>query len=410
MEPVTHILTGACLSRTGLNRHAAYATLAMAVGAEFPDIDTVSSLRGPIAGFEHHRGITHTFVGIPIEAALIVAVIYGMHRYRMKKAAEPTRQSSPGKSLTAAPVRWGLLYLFTLLALLSHLLLDFTNNYGIRPFFPFNSHWYAASIVFIFDPLILVLLLAAIILPLLFRMIGSEVGARRQPFVARGWSIAAFLCIVGLWTLRETQHERAMQLAMAQSLQAPFVVSAASTASQTPERSAQTSNGDPVSPADRQVAPPDPAPIYLQARRALASPDPLSPFRWYTVTDFGPLYQLGQADTKTGALIANQVTQPKLNPSPALLAAQASPIGRAFLDWSSMPFLTVTSGSGAAGVDELGEPLAAGHTIVQFADPRFMGDALLLHTNGRTPLTAKVELDANNTVVMQSMDGRSQRP
>ena len=40
-------------------------------------------------------------------------------------------------------MRWGLLYGFVLIALLSHLLLDWTNNYGLRPFFPFNPHWYA---------------------------------------------------------------------------------------------------------------------------------------------------------------------------------------------------------------------------------------------------------------------------
>ena len=381
MEPVTHILTGACLSRTGLNRRAAYATLAMAVAAEFPDIDTLWSIRGPVASFQHHRGITHTFLGIPFEAAIVVAAIYGLHRWRNRKA--PTK--------TAAPVRWGLLYAFTLLALLSHLFLDFTNNYGIRPFFPFNPHWYAASIIFIFDPLIFALLLAALVLPPLFRLVSSEVGARRQPFAARGWAIAAFLAIIALWTLRETQHNQAVQLAMAQSIPAP---------------QAALPSTQPLSPDS--LAPSDPTPIYLQAQRALANPDPLSPFRWYTVTDFGPLYQLGQADTRTSTLTPNQVTQPKLNPSPAFLAAESSPLGRAYLDWSSMPFITITQASDAAGLDDLGDTLAPGHTIVQFADPRFMGNALLLPTSGRTPLTGKVELDANGRIVMQSMDGRVQ--
>ena len=86
MEPVTHILTGACLSRTGLNRRAAYTTLAMAIAAELPDIDTLWSLRGSVAGFQHHRGITHTFVGIPFEAAIVVAAIYGLHRWRTARA------------------------------------------------------------------------------------------------------------------------------------------------------------------------------------------------------------------------------------------------------------------------------------------------------------------------------------
>jgi inner membrane protein len=392
MEPVTHILTGACLSRTGLNRRAAYTTLAMAAGAEFPDIDTLWSLRGPVAGFQHHRGITHTFLGLPFEAAFLVAAIYGLHRWRVRRASGKPL----GKPLTSAPVRWGLLYGFTLLALLSHLLLDFTNNYGIRPFFPFNPHWYAASIVFIFDPLIFALLLAAIVLPSLFRLIGAEVGVRRQSFVARGWSIAALLCVIGLWTLRETQHERVIQAAMQQSLQAPVSANANATASPASD--------------DQQLAPADPTPVYLQAHRALASPDPLSPFRWYTVTDFGPLYQLGQADSRTRAIVPGQALQQKLNPSAALLAAQASPLGRAYLDWSSMPFVTITSGSGAAGIDELGDPLAAGHTLVQFGDPRFMGDALLLHTQGRAPLTGRVELDAGDRVVEQWLDGHVQRP
>jgi inner membrane protein len=383
MEPVTHILTGACLSRTGLNRYAAYATLAMAVAAELPDIDTLWSLHGPVAGFEHHRGITHTFIGIPFEAAVVVAAIYGLHHWRTTRASKLSAK-------TAAPVRWGLLYCFTLLALLSHLFLDFTNNYGIRPFFPFNPRWYAASIVFIFDPLIFVLLLAALVLPSIFRLVSSEVGARRQPFAARGWAIAALFAIVALWTFRETQHNRAVQLAMAQSIAAPQVSSPIT---------------QPASPA-----PPDQLPVYLQPQRALASPDPLSLFRWYTVTDFGPLYQLAEANTSTSTIIPNQITQPKLNPSPALLAAEASPLGRAYLDWSSLPFITITQASSTTGLDDLGDTLAPGHTIVQFADPRFMGDALLLHTSRHTPLTGTVELNAANRVVKQSMDGRVQRP
>jgi len=387
MEPVTHILTGACLSRTGLNRHAAYTTLAMAVAAELPDMDTLWSLNGPVAGFTHHRGITHTFIGVPVEAAIVVAAIYGIHRWRIARAVKTQRP------LTAVPVRWDLLYGFTLLALLSHLFLDYTNNYGLRPFFPFNPHWYAASIVFIFDPLIFALLLAALVLPAIFRLVGSEVGVRRQPFAARGWAIAALLCIVALWTLRETQHTRAIQLAMAQSITSPIV---------SPQ---PTQTIDDSAAAAESPAPSDPAPVYLAAQRTLASPDLLNPFHWYTVTDFGPLYQLAKADSRTGVIVPNQVTQHKLNPSPALLAAEASRLGRAYLDWSSMPFITITAD---AGPDDLGDTLAPGHTLVQFVDPRFLGDTVLLRTSGHTPLTAKVELDANGHIVQQSMDGRAE--
>ena len=100
MEPVTHMLTGACLARTGLNRRAAYATLTMAIAAEFPDIDTLWSLRGPLAGFQHHRGITHTFVALPVEAGVIVGGVYLLHRIFSKRNSQaapkiPDRRRPP---------------------------------------------------------------------------------------------------------------------------------------------------------------------------------------------------------------------------------------------------------------------------------------------------------------------------
>ena len=168
MEPVTHILTGAVLARSGFNRKAAYATAAMAIAAEFPDIDTLWSAAGPLQAFEHHRGITHTFIAVPFEAALITAAFFLFHRLR--------------KPSTKAPPNWAWLYAGTLVALLSHLLLDWTNNYGIRPFFPFNPRWYAGSFVFIFEPVLFLILLAALVGPLLFALINAEVGTRRQAF------------------------------------------------------------------------------------------------------------------------------------------------------------------------------------------------------------------------------------
>ena len=265
MEPVTHLLTGACLSRTGLNRRAAYATLTMVVAAEFPDVDTLWSVRGPIEGFQHHRGITHTFLGLPFEAALIVGGVYVWHRWRVRRERGQARLHA--RPLTAAPVCWGVLYGLALVSLLSHLLLDYTNNYGLRPFFPFDGHWYAASIVFIFDPLMFALLVGSLIMPWLFGLVNAEVGAKKQPFVGRGWAIAALLGVVAWWGLRMVEHQRAVQMAMGQSVVAPA-----------------SATGSMQTDADAAYVP-----SYLPTRRALASPDLLSPFRWSAVMDFGPV-------------------------------------------------------------------------------------------------------------------------
>src|SRR5690242_4929926 len=114
MEPVTHLLTGACLARTGFNRKAAYATLAMTLAAETPDVDTLWSIRGPVAAFQHHRGITHTFLALPVEALAVLAFVSVVHRWRLRrlhsKPSSSDRVGADAARLTAAPVRWGFLY------------------------------------------------------------------------------------------------------------------------------------------------------------------------------------------------------------------------------------------------------------------------------------------------------------
>ncbi len=405
MEPVTHLLTGACLSRSGLNRRAAYATLTMVVAAEFPDIDTLWSLRGPIEGFEHHRGITHTFLGLPFEAALIVAGVYGWHRWRIKRA-RPVPAGARAKPLTAAPVRWGILYGLALVALVSHLLLDYTNNYGLRPFFPFNDRWYAASIVFIVDPLMLALLLGALVLPWLFGLVNTEVGAKKQPFRGRGWAIAALIGIAGWWGFRAVEHQRAVQMAMTQSTVAPAPEAAAN--------AMQSADAD----AAAYVA--TSAPTYLPALTALASPDLLSPFRWSAVMDFGPVYRLAEIDTQGGTVTSGETTYPKPGDSAAVLAAERSKLGRAYMDWSPMPFVEVTKSDSELARTHVSEarpfdsaqgrlraPGLEVDKIVTFRDPRFLGGRL--QETGRQPLTGTVELDAAGRVVRQMMDGRVER-
>ena len=184
MEPVTHMLTGAVMARAGLNRKAASMTLAMAIAAEFPDIDMLWGLRGPVTELEHHRGITHTFLGVPFEAALIASAVWAWHRWR--------------KNTPVPAANWGWLFGGCLLALLSHILLDWTNNYGVRPFFPFDAHWYAGSFVFLVEPIMLLLLAMAFIAPALFGLIGSEVGVRKSQFRGRGWAIAALVGIAAV--------------------------------------------------------------------------------------------------------------------------------------------------------------------------------------------------------------------
>ena len=196
MEPVTHFLTGACLGRAGLNRKTAYATLAATLAAEAPDIDVVAGFGGPVAGFAHHRGITHTLVGAPVMALLVTGLVYGVHRLRRKKPR--------------MPVRWAWVWLVALIADFSHLLLDLTNNYGLRPFYPFQPRWYSLDLVFIVEPLLLLALGLALVLPAIFALVEQEQTRTRTLFRGRGLAIAALSFMVLLWALRNAEHAHAI--------------------------------------------------------------------------------------------------------------------------------------------------------------------------------------------------------
>jgi inner membrane protein len=348
MEPITHLMTGVCLARAGFNRKAAYAAIAMTVAAEAPDLDVLWSIDGPVAAFQHHRGWTHTFLGIPFEAAIIVGAVWLFHRWRSRRLA-------PSKPLKA-PIRWGLLYCFSLIALLSHLLLDWTNNYGLRPFFPFNPRWYAGSFVFIFEPVLFLILLIALIAPSLFGLIGSEVGARRPAFRGRGWAIAALLAMAAVWTVRFVEHQKALQLAQAGDY-----------------------NGAPV-------------------LRVAADPHPINPFLWQTIVETPQSYQVSSADTFNNTLANSDQAEIIYKPPTTLatLVAKRSWLGEVYLDWSQYPIVTET------GTDP------DGLTTVSFRDLRFLYDTPFFSGRTKIPLSGTVYVNADRRVVRMEMDGRIQ--
>src|SRR5216117_3701515 len=117
MEPFTHFFTGACMGRAGLNRKTAYATLAATLAAEAADLDIFCAVRGPVDGLKHHRGITHTFIGVPVVAAVTVGLVWLLHRWNERRRIRKlgTANLSPGEPiplrLQRRPVHWGWLYL-----------------------------------------------------------------------------------------------------------------------------------------------------------------------------------------------------------------------------------------------------------------------------------------------------------
>ncbi len=350
MEPVTHFLTGACLGRAGFNRKTAYATLAMTLAAEAPDLDVLWSLRGPVAGFEHHRGITHTLVGAPCIALVVTGAVWLLHRFRRKPPA-------------LGP-RWLLVWCFALVAALSHILLDYTNNYGVRPFFPFNPRWYSGDFVFIFDPILFAILLLGLIIPGIFGWVDREVSRRRTMFRGRGFAIAALAGVAVLYGVRISEHARALQLI------------------------GQTAFGPETT------------------IRTAAEPNPVSPFHWDAIVETSSYYQLGDVQTRQDSIDTDATRRFYKAPvTPAVAAAKQSWLGRVYLGWSQFPLVEDIGRNTPPDADTA---TSAPLEQVDFHDLRFGYSGLLRNRGDRAPLSGTVYVAPNGQIEAMYMNGKPQ--
>jgi inner membrane protein len=355
MEPVTHFLTGACLGRTGFNRRTAYATLAMTLAAEAPDLDVFWSFRGPVAGFEHHRGITHTFLGAPFVALAVTAVVWLWHRSRRKQPV--------------VPPRWALLWLLSLVAALSHIFLDWTNTYGVRPFFPFNPRWYALDIAFIIEPVVFAALLLGLLIPAILALADREIGADKPLFRGRGWAIAAMVLVGIDLGVRAVEHHRALHLI------------------------SNTRFGD--------------QPML----RAGAEPYPVDPFHWFAIVETPGYYQTGLINTWSETVNTNDQDDVIFKPpvTPAVVAAKGSWLGRVYLDWARFPLVEDHGHANLIASDDLApEPQ---DTAVEFRDLRFAYPPLSRSGSGATTraLNAWVYITPNGAIDAMVMNARVQK-
>jgi inner membrane protein len=113
----------------------------LVVGSNLPDADLLyTSLGGgPLAYVLQHRGYTHTLVGALAGSALwwCGCALWLRYRHLRATAVEQTWLAAAGAS-----------------GVLLHLAMDYTNNYGVHPFWPFYDGWVYGDSVFILEPLL----------------------------------------------------------------------------------------------------------------------------------------------------------------------------------------------------------------------------------------------------------------
>ena len=161
MENLTHSLVGLLCAEVVVRgrerrhpisdwaRTALYATAI--IGNNLPDLDFLySHISGERFGYLlQHRGYTHTLPAALGFALATLGVLYALAKWR--------RALVPG-------AEWRLLAVMALLSPVLHIAMDFSNNYGVHPFWPLYDGWFYGDSIFIAEPSFWLVLLS----PLLF--------------------------------------------------------------------------------------------------------------------------------------------------------------------------------------------------------------------------------------------------
>ena len=208
MDNLTHSLVGLAAAKSGLERLSPGATGLCVLAANAPDADIAVLLFSDRWGFlQHHRGITHSIVGT-ITLALLLPLLFYLGDLVLAKL----QNRSPAVNLRG-------LLIASLLVSATHPIMDWTNNYGVRFFLPWDSRWFYGDLVFIVDPFIWLLLgsacfllsartrvssafwliVAAVVTALMFL---SPRGNLPQPWLIRSVWISGLLTVLILYVKR----------------------------------------------------------------------------------------------------------------------------------------------------------------------------------------------------------------
>jgi len=173
MDNVTHTLVGLMLARAGLEKTTARGAGMMMLAANAPDIDAVFWFGGTLPYLDYHRSYPHALAFAPLVALLPMLLVRAKFSWKS--------------------------YLASIVGVISHALLDWTNVYGIPMGLPFSWHRFRLDTVNIFDLWIWVILLGALAATAIS-------GARR------GWSRAALFTLLAYEGFRLGTHARAVEV------------------------------------------------------------------------------------------------------------------------------------------------------------------------------------------------------
>ncbi len=279
MDNLCHSLAGAAIAECGFAQRSRFATAALVISANIPDLDVLYLLGGGLVGLEGRRGWTHGIPALALWPFVVVGAVLLWHRfyrrYDVDEQAIDLRVLLAGSAITVV----------------SHPALDWLNTYGVRFLMPFSERWFYGDTLFIVD----------VVLLLLFGLgwwLSRKARQRELPQSSRSARTAVVLALVYI-AIMKLQSERSES-----AVEATLGIGQAS-------------------PRQRMIAP---LPISMRTRSALV------------VTDSG--YSLQPVRASPTSVGIGDVSEflPTNARDPLSEAARATDEYRRFARWSRFPY------------------------------------------------------------------------
>jgi inner membrane protein len=297
MDNLCHTLVGAAFGQAGLKNRTRFGSATLMIASNLPDVD-VLVFATSTSSVAFRRGWTHGPIAQALLPIALTVALLAIAR------AWPTRSD-------AIPVRATWLLLLSYVGVMSHVLLDLLNPYGLRILAPFDWRWFYGDTLFIIDPWLWLVL-----------GMGAWTARRRAAFLpARLSLVVAVIYIVAM-----VAGARAARAIVVDTWRAEHGTS---------------------------------------PRSVMVGPRPITPFTRDIVVDAGSHYQRGTFRWFAPRVTFGAASVPKNDTDPRVTRAREAPNVRGFLVWARFPFWTLTPAPEGTEVT-VGDMRFAGQTPARF--------------------------------------------
>jgi inner membrane protein len=200
VDPATHVLTSFALARGIFPRRPWWFVLSVVLAGTIADLDLVSALVGPRMYLFARHTLTHSILG----SVAVIAISVGAARV-LRLKTPPARKAAAAQDAAITT-----LLIAATLAAAVHVLMDVCTSAGVALLWPWRETRFSWDWLPHVDPWILAVLLAGILLPELFGLVGSEIGTKVTAPRGRNGAIAALVLVLLYIGTRATLHGNAV--------------------------------------------------------------------------------------------------------------------------------------------------------------------------------------------------------